>query len=235
MGADYYVANLHKWLFLPTAAAFLWCSPQAPSRSLLHHPIVSHSYTPTSTYDCEQGAFALPHECAMLGTRDYSAMLVVPAAMSFVQSLGGLEAVRARNSLLCSQAASLLCMAWNSSTSPRDPDESPDHYPPPPPPEAPLSSYSSKLTHKSTMRADQGLSMCMVGLPPVLGDTEDQGEELRLALRAMNIVVQKCVPVPGERLYLRISCGVYNHWSEYEVLRDAVLALAAKKERLIIV
>lgn len=43
----------------------------------------------------------------------------------------------------------------------------------------------------------------------------------------MNIVVQKCVPVPGERLYLRISCAVYNHFAEYEVLRDAVLLLAA--------
>ena len=55
------------------------------------------------------------------------------------------------------------------------------------------------------------------------------GEELRLRLREMNIVIQKCVPVPGDRLYLRISCAVYNHFAEYELLRDAVLLLAAKK------
>ena len=60
------------------------------------------------------------------------------------------------------------------------------------------------------------------------------GEELRLALRARHIVVQKCVPAPGERLYLRVSCAVYNHWAEFEALRDAVLQLAAKQERLVI-
>jgi hypothetical protein len=111
--------------------------------------------------------------------------------------------------------------------------------------------------------------MAMVGLPPVLGDTMEQGifgckrrnvtlhsslisslylttmlfvylcsmcagEDLRLTLRSKNIVVQRCVAVPGDRLYLRISCAVYNHWSEYETLRDVVLQLAAKAERLII-
>ena len=60
------------------------------------------------------------------------------------------------------------------------------------------------------------------------------GEDLRLTLRSKNIVVQRCVAVPGDRLYLRISCAVYNHWSEYETLRDVVLQLAAKAERLII-
>ena len=57
-----------------------------------------------------------------------------------------------------------------------------------------------------------------------------EGDALRLTLRAMNIVVQKCVPVPGDRLYLRISCAVYNHFAEYELLRDAILLLAAKAE-----
>jgi hypothetical protein len=60
--------------------------------------------------------------------------------------------------------------------------------------------------------------------------TCNAGEELRLALREMNIVVQKCVPVRGDRLYMRISCAVYNHFGEFELLRDAVLLLAAKKD-----
>lgn len=80
-----YVDLLVKWLFLPTAAGFLWCSPDAPSRSRLHHPIVSHSYTPTNKSDDGTGLFVLPAECAMLGTRDYSSMLVVPAAMAFIE------------------------------------------------------------------------------------------------------------------------------------------------------
>ena len=181
---------------MPAAAAFLWCSPNAPSRSCLHHPIISHSYTPSPLHDND---FVLPAECAMLGTRDYSPMLVVPAALAFAkvniinafmceccelkknkrtyrcQSLGGIAAIRARNALLCSQAASLLCLAWNTSTSPRDPDTAPMHFPTPPPLGSPLSSFSSNLTHKNTLRVDQGLSMAMVGCPSVLGDSFDEG------------------------------------------------------------
>jgi hypothetical protein len=95
---------------MPTSAAFLWCSPRAPSRRCLHHPIVSHCYTPTLplgpppapasgdidsiSSDNNTGSssgvkaeedFVLPAECAMLGTRDYSAMLVAPAALAFAE------------------------------------------------------------------------------------------------------------------------------------------------------
>ena len=83
----------------------------------------------------------------------------------------------ARNSELCGQAASLLCLAWGTSTSPRDPAGRPAHYPLPPPPGAPLSSYASNLTHKSTLRVDLGLSMAMVGCPPALGDSEQHGRK----------------------------------------------------------
>lgn len=78
----YKLLLVFQWLFMPTAAAFLWCSPDAPSRNCLHHPIVSHSYTPSSGH---QNDFVLPAECAMLGTRDYTPMLVAPAALAFAE------------------------------------------------------------------------------------------------------------------------------------------------------
>lgn len=88
-----------QWMFMPAAAAFLWCSPSAPSRRHLHHPIVSHCYSATPSnnisVDCidsnstssssSEDFFALPTECSMLGTRDYSPMLVVPAALGFAE------------------------------------------------------------------------------------------------------------------------------------------------------
>lgn len=89
LDCDYYVANLHKWCFAPTSVAFLWISPNAPSRLHLHHPIVSHSYN--------QG---LQAECCMLATRDYSSLLSVPFALDFLDSLGGIENVAERNSIL---------------------------------------------------------------------------------------------------------------------------------------
>jgi len=103
LGADYYMANLHKWCFAPTAAAFLWVSPTAPLRSSLHHPIVSHNYG--------MGLFA---ECAMLGTKDYSAMLAVPAAVEFLESMGGVEVVARRNHELCVEAMRMLGEAWGT-------------------------------------------------------------------------------------------------------------------------
>lgn len=94
----YCVLHTSQWMFMPTAAALLWCAPSAPSRRWLHHPIVSHSYSATppeavtntdTNADADGGGqedfFALPAECAMLGTRDYSSMLVVPAALGFAE------------------------------------------------------------------------------------------------------------------------------------------------------
>ena len=101
LGADYYLANIHKWCYAPPSAAFVWVSPTAPSRSKLHHPIVSHSYN--------QGLFA---ETCMLGTKDYSPMFVVPESFAFLDALGGLDAVVARNRALCSDAVELLSHAW---------------------------------------------------------------------------------------------------------------------------
>lgn len=149
---DYYLGNLHKWCMAPVAAAFLWVSPSAPSRSMLHHPIMSHY--------CGEG-FA--KECAMLGTKDYSAMLAVPAALDFIEHrLGGLSALQKYTSALCYEAAVLVSEAWG------------------------------------TMQCIAPRGLCtgtaMVGCPASLGDTFEDGEKLRLALRAWS----PCLQAPGK-------------------------------------
>lgn len=75
-GADWYVANCHKWLFAPRACGFLWA--HGPARSDLHPLAISHGY--------EQGLAA---EFDWTGTRDPSAFLSVPAAIAFHDYLGG--------------------------------------------------------------------------------------------------------------------------------------------------
>lgn len=188
LDCDVYIANMHKWAFSPTSAAFLWVNPHCKSRSRFHHPIVSH---------CNGLGFKA--EVAMLGTRDYSAILTVPAGITFLESLGGVRAVSARNADLCGRAVAMLAVAWGTE----------EHIP---------------YKHPAS-------SMGMVGCPPVLGDSIEDGEALRLGLRAQGIVVQKMVPIEGDRLYMRVSCAVYNDWTEIEVLRDAVLDAAAKCSR----
>lgn len=107
LGGDYYLANLHKWCFAPPTAGFLWINPNAPSvqQQKLHHPIVSHSYS-TGIYS----------ECSMLGTKDYSAMCSIPAAISYLTTLGGLENIIQRNHTLCCNILQKLGIAWNTSS-----------------------------------------------------------------------------------------------------------------------
>ncbi|KAL4569707.1 hypothetical protein LXL04_025349 [Taraxacum kok-saghyz] len=82
IGADFYTSNLHKWLFCPPSVAFLYC--KNPVLSNLHHPVVSHEY--------ENG---LAIESSWIGTRDYSAQLVVPEALEFVNRFeGGLDGIK---------------------------------------------------------------------------------------------------------------------------------------------
>lgn len=218
--ADYYVGNLHKWCFAAPTCALLWVSPRAPSRRQLHHPVVSHRYGEVAAPAAPSGSMVaaavtiaaggeiegeihqhriadIPifSECAMLGTRDYSAMLAVPASFRFVESLGGFAAIRTRNGALCAAAVNLLSTAWGT---------------------------EAVVQHPSL----QTCSMAMVGCPAVFGSSWEDSERLRLGLRdEHSIIIQKLFPVPGDRLYLRLSVAVYNTLEELQALSDAVLKL----------
>lgn len=94
LGADWYTGNCHKWLCAPKGSAFLWSAPERQAG--LHPTIISHGF--------EQGYLA---EFDWTGTRDFSAMLAVPAAIDFHQRLGG-AALRQRNRDLALTATRLL-------------------------------------------------------------------------------------------------------------------------------
>lgn len=94
LDADYYVGNCHKWLCAPKGAAFLSVADRA--RVGLHPLVISHAY----------GA-GFPAEFAMVGTRDASAQLTVPAAIRFHADLGG-AALRARNRRIARAATTRL-------------------------------------------------------------------------------------------------------------------------------
>jgi isopenicillin-N epimerase len=107
IGADWYVGNCHKWLMAPKGSGFLWTSP---ARQADTHPLViSHGY--------RQGFKA---EFDWTGTRDPSAWLAVPAAIDFHGRLGG-PSLRARNTALARDAATLLARRWRSERATPDP------------------------------------------------------------------------------------------------------------------
>ncbi|KAI3506532.1 hypothetical protein L1887_21091 [Cichorium endivia] len=104
IGADFYVSNLHKWLFCPPSVALLYCRKSSLS-SDLHHPVVSHEY-----------GNGLAIESAWIGTRDYSSQLLVPEVIDFINRFeGGIEGIRNRNHEAVVEMAEMLAKAWGTS------------------------------------------------------------------------------------------------------------------------
>jgi isopenicillin-N epimerase len=110
IGAAYYVANGHKWLCGPKAAAFLHV--RADLRARVHPLVVSHGfsaeYGPPNRFHAE-------HDWT--GTHDPTGYLSLPAAIDHVASLvpGGWPAIRARNHALAKAGRELLADRLGSS------------------------------------------------------------------------------------------------------------------------
>ncbi|KAI8137721.1 pyridoxal phosphate-dependent transferase [Fennellomyces sp. T-0311] len=85
---DFFVSNLHKWLFVPRGAAFLYVPKR--NQGLIHPTIINYAYR--STANGEPSNFE--EEFGWPGTMDFSTVLCVNAAIDFRESLGGEEAIQ---------------------------------------------------------------------------------------------------------------------------------------------
>lgn len=205
LGADFYTANLHKWMFAATSAAFVYRRRPAlgDEQENLHHPIISHNYGVPEDEVCAEDGFpgGWAAEARMLGTRDYAPLLSVPVAVRFYQDLGG-DAVAIRNKSLALRAGNMLASAWG--------------------------------TRLGTPAECVG-PCCMVALPTVLGCTMEESQALRTKLAGMRtegydaIITQYFFPAAG-CLWFRLSAAAYNHMAEYQLFRDVILGLAADAE-----
>ena len=99
VGADWYVANLHKWAFAPRACGLLWVAPAR--RAALHPPVIS--------WGLDVG---LVQEFEWTGTRDPSAMLAAPDGIAFMRDTLGVDAMRAWNHDLVWRMAHRLAARW---------------------------------------------------------------------------------------------------------------------------
>jgi isopenicillin-N epimerase len=80
IGADWYTANGHKWLYTPKGCAMFYAAPDVAARTV-----------PLSVSHWHELGFPLAFD--YVGTRDISAFLSVPAALRFVERFG-FEAAR---------------------------------------------------------------------------------------------------------------------------------------------
>lgn len=95
---DWYVANLHKWYFVPRGCGFLWAAPER--RRELRPNVLSWDI-----------AYPFPSNFGWTGTRDPSSWLAIPAAFDFMDRFGE-SAVRQHNHELIRAAVNLLADMW---------------------------------------------------------------------------------------------------------------------------
>jgi isopenicillin-N epimerase len=96
---DWYVANLHKWYFVPRGCGFLWAAP-ARQDSLM--PLVL-------SWDIGE---KFPDRFDWTGTRDPTPWLCIPEAFTFMDQFGE-EKVRVHNHRLVLEGAALLAKVWD--------------------------------------------------------------------------------------------------------------------------
>jgi isopenicillin-N epimerase len=100
LGVDWYVANLHKWAWTPRSSGILW-APSARQAGL--HPTVI-------SWGLDEGFTA---EFDLVGTRDASAHLSAPAALSLFAEWG-LGDIRRHNHALAWAGAHRLAERWGT-------------------------------------------------------------------------------------------------------------------------
>jgi isopenicillin-N epimerase len=94
VGADWYVTNLHKWLYAPKGTALLYASGSAAP---LTQPLVVSHYV----------GLGFPRSFDYVGTRDYTPWLTAPRALAFFQGLGPAR-IHAHNAMLVKEGSEAL-------------------------------------------------------------------------------------------------------------------------------
>lgn len=100
LGVDFYVANLHKWLWTPRSCGFVWAAEEHVAK--LHPTVISWGY-----------GNGLAAEFDLLGTRDPSPFLTAPFAIELWQDWGG-ETILQHNHDLVVKNAHRLAEAWGT-------------------------------------------------------------------------------------------------------------------------
>ncbi|XP_044503111.1 L-cysteine desulfhydrase [Mangifera indica] len=201
IGADFYVSNLHKWFFCPPSVAFLYCRKSDVSTGM-HHPVVSHEF-----------GNGLPIESSWIGTRDYSAQLVVPSAMEFVRRFeGGIDGIMTRNHKQVLKMGKMLAESWGTNLG-SPPELCAGMIMVGLPSRLRILSEEDALRLRGHLRVHFGVEVPIYYQPPK--------DNCECCARDKDGVITG---------YARISYQVYNSLEDYEKFMNAINSLVDKKQ-----
>ncbi|XP_071820231.1 uncharacterized protein [Apostichopus japonicus] len=181
LSADFYTGNIHKWLFSPRGCALFWVHPN-------HHDSVSPLVVSRNHERKTLVERFIPD-----ATRDSSAYLVVPDALRFHKSLGGLDVILRRNRDSLRGVAKLLAESWNSEVYPLA-----DH-----------------------LRAPNMALVAMPSIFQELFEPSDANcTKMMEWLHGKNVFV--CFSSVSGKIWARLSMQVWNCFEDYLKVRDAV-------------
>ncbi len=196
LGADYYTGNLHKWICAPKVAAFLHV--RRDRQADLHPAVTSHGANSART---DRSRFLV--EFDWTGTSDPSAILAVPAAIRFMESLlpGGLPAVMEANRSLALEARAILTEALGVAA---------------PAPAEMIGALAAVPLPDAAHTAAPASAL--------------YAEPLQDALVARHRIQVPIVPWPASpRRLVRVSAQRYNSRAQYERLATALVAELARE------
>lgn len=103
INCDFYLGNAQKWLYSPKGTAFLYVKRELQT-DIFPEPAVINSWG---------ASYVVRYRYT--GTRDYTAFCAIPAAMDFIEQIGGAANVDLYIRDLAIKAGKILTAAWNSS------------------------------------------------------------------------------------------------------------------------
>jgi selenocysteine lyase/cysteine desulfurase len=188
---DFYIGTFHKWMYAARGCSFLFVRDSTIANQL-QPGNTSWGYRPSALQLEIMTHFHLQffHQ----GTRDESALLTLPKAIDFVDSLaGGFDRIYQYNSELSQQAKTLLEQRWNTQGKDLVPNEMHAPY------------------------------LKMIQLPDLEGYKKTDEDALRLLneLIEHHKLVSIILCVKNE-LYARIATQIYNRIEDYIVLADKI-------------
>jgi len=194
-GVDVYLSNGHKWLSAPRGVALMAVADDAASRlanSVLRFPAV------ISHGVDEPDLFS---RFVWDGCRDYTAALSIPVVLDY---WGDPDVVRMKCKSVLRQGIQLLAEYWHPAVA------------------MDTSSWPGAVT-LADIESSLLSPMALVSLPAKFGDVErtsTDAKKIQDYLFSQNIEVPiKCI---NGRLFVRISCHIYNNMSDFERLALAV-------------